>query len=216
MCWLLPHFYLQLWFLPLMPDSTCNCLQYIFDWVLNNHLKCALCENQAWIPPGQSGLPAGLAVLAYGVVIHTAAQVKNIGGVLDCSCLGTSKIICKGPEGPFILGFAGHKVYVTSIQLCYCSRKAAIENSKEVGMAVFHKNFIYRSRWWGGFGLRAGVCQLCSVLPTPLCPMHRKLCWPFLQNIFWILALLITFVISCLNHWISSKHPPLPPAANSP
>lgn len=111
---------------------------------MNSHLKCTFCKNQALIPSGQSAILAGFTVLVYGAVIHTDVQAKNIGAVLDCFCLGTRKIICKGPESPFILGFAGHKVFVTNIRLYYCNRKAVIDNSKEVGMAVFHKNYLQK------------------------------------------------------------------------
>lgn len=110
-------------------------------WIIILNVPCW--ENHSLIPPGQSALPAGLTVLTYGVN-DTAAQAQNTGAVLDCSCFRTSKIICKEPDSPFTLGFAGHNLSVTSIQLCYCRRKAAIDNSKAVGMTVFHKNYIQK------------------------------------------------------------------------
>lgn len=47
-----------------------------------------------------------------------------------------TNLLCKKPGSKY-LRFVSHKVSITTIQLCQCSMKAALDNYKWMGMAGF-------------------------------------------------------------------------------
>lgn len=59
-----------------------------------------------------------------------------------------------------IFGFVGHVVSVTATPLCCGNMQAAIDNMEMNGCGGIPVKFIYRSRWWAGFGLRDVVYRL--------------------------------------------------------
>lgn len=111
---------------------------------------------------------------------HSCSGQKH-GAILDCSCLGISKFFRKGPESKYFRLCRPCNLSHNCSTLVLL-QEAVIDNSKQVSMAVFHKNFICKKRWWGGFGSQAVVRQSLLYFAHTSHPIHCKLCWPFLQN----------------------------------
>lgn len=55
----------------------------------------------------------------------------------------------------YFLGFVGHIISIAAIHLFGRSAKIDLDKYKQMSMAVFHEDLVYKNRWWAGFGLRA-------------------------------------------------------------
>ena len=63
----------------------------------------------------------------------------------------------------YILGYVGHMVSVAATQLFCCSVKVDTGICKQMRMAVFPENFIYKNRWPAGFSPQAIVFWVSKI-----------------------------------------------------
>lgn len=63
-----------------------------------------------------------------------------------------------------IFGFVAVRVFVATPHLCQCGEKAATDSTEMTGPGCVPIRFYYRKSPWAGFGPRAVVCRLWSML----------------------------------------------------